>query len=331
VELVPVGLINRTYLIADGAGMPRAVAQRLHPIFAPEVNLDIDAITAHLAGKGFETPRLLGTIDGQHWLIVEGAVWRMLSFVAGTTFERIGDPALAEAAGALVGQFHSAVADLEHEFAFTRAGVHDTAAHLGRMERGARISTGDGEELREATALAAEIQARAAQLPPLPATALRICHGDLKISNLLFDDGPPLRGRCLIDLDTLGRLTIAYELGDALRSWCNPRGEDVLDASCDPGIFAAALRGYGSTAAALLDDAEVDSIVPGLETVCVELAARFCADVFEDRYFGWDARRYPSRRAHNLVRARGQLALASSVKGARAELVRIARAALRPT
>jgi hypothetical protein len=48
-------------------------------------------------------------------------------------------------------------------------------------------------------------------------------------------------------------------------------------------------------------------------TVCVELAARFCVDAVEDRYFGWDSERFSSRREHNLVRARGQLALARSV------------------
>ena len=31
----------------------------------------------------------------------------------------------------------------------------------------------------------------------------------------------------------------------------------------------------------------------------VELASRFCTDVFEDRYFGWDANRFASRRAQS--------------------------------
>jgi hypothetical protein len=55
----------------------------------------------------------------------------------------------------------------------------------------------------------------------------------------------------------------------------------------------------------------------GLETVCIELAARFAVDAFDDRYFGWDPARFPSRRLHNLVRARGQLALGVDVRAAR--------------
>jgi hypothetical protein len=57
--------------------------------------------------------------------------------------------------------------------------------------------------------------------------------------------------------------------------------------------------------------------VVGLETVCIELAARFAVDVFRDEYFGWDPARFPSRRAHNLVRARGQLALGLAVRATR--------------
>jgi hypothetical protein len=45
----------------------------------------------------------------------------------------------------------------------------------------------------------------------------------------------------------------------------------------------------------------------------VELAARFCADALHERYFGWDARRYPSASAHNQARTRGQLQVAEIV------------------
>ena len=62
----------------------------------------------------------------------------------------------------------------------------------------------------------------------------------------------------------------------------------------------------------------------GLETVCIELAARFAVDAFRDSYFGWDPSRFPTRRVHNLVRARGQLALGLAVRAARDEALRIA-------
>src|SRR5262249_31493875 len=138
-------------------------------------------------------------------------------------------------------------------------------------------------------------------------------HGDLKISNVLFTgDG---EAHALLDLDTLGRLPIAFELGDAFRSWCNPLGEDVAETRFDLEVFAAAVAGYAGARA--LAPEEVASLVPGVETIALELAARFCVDVFEDRYFGWDSAHFPSRREHNRVRACGQLALARAIAAAR--------------
>lgn len=322
-EVAPLagGLINATF-VATRAGAPVAVIQRLHHVFAPEVNLDLEAVTAHVALRGLETPRLLRTPHGAPWIEHDGRTWRALTWVDGASDHAVRDLAHAEAGGALVARFHRAVDDLAHEYRFVRAGVHDTRAHLTRLEAGARAS--DGSELEDAKDLAAEILDAARALAPLPEDLpRRHTHGDLKISNVLFRGADAI---ALVDLDTLGRQTIAFELGDAMRSWCNPHPEDAGRARFDLDIFAAAMRGYRDGARGLLQRDEWPAIVVGLETVCVELAARFCADVFEDRYFGWDATRFPSRRAHNLIRARGQLALARDVGAHRDDALAIVSA-----
>jgi Ser/Thr protein kinase RdoA (MazF antagonist) len=317
---LPGGLINQTFVVRD-AGAPIAALQQLHPIFGAEVNLDLEAITAHLAAKGMVTPRLVRTRDGRAWLEHDGRVWRALSWVEGESVHAVPAPPWAEAGGALVGRFHRAVADLVHDYRFARAGVHDTAAHLARLaervERGVPAELA-GELATSAIDLGREILAAARALPPLPVLPARHVHGDLKISNVLFRR-EPLDAICLLDLDTLGRGTMAFELGDAMRSWCNPHGEDAGAVTFELPIFAAATRGLFGEAGALIARAEREGIVIGLETVCLELAARFAVDVFDDRYFGWDAARFASRRAHNLVRARGQLALGHAVRAARAD------------
>ena len=306
------GLINVTYVVREG-GVPVAALQKLHPIWGAEVNLDIEAVTAHVAARGMTTPRLVRTRDGRAWIEHDGQIWRALTWVDGETVHAVPDAAWAEAAGALVGRFHLAVADLAYAYRFARAGVHDTAAHLGKLRD--RLAAG-GE--REAMELGREILAAAEALPPLGELPRRHVHGDLKISNVVFRRSP-LAALALVDLDTLGRGTLAFELGDALRSWCNPHGEDAGSAHFELPIFAAAIRGFRGVADGVCTPDERTSIVTGLETVCIELAARFAVDVFDDRYFGWDPARFPSRRAHNLVRARGQLALGLSVREARAE------------
>jgi len=101
-------------------------------------------------------------------------------------------------------------------------------------------------------------------------------------------------------------------LGDALRSWCNPAGEDRRSGVFSPELFAGALRGYLAATSGWIKPAEQAAILPATLTIIVELAARFCADALNESYFGWDSERYASRSEHNQVRAAGQLALARS-------------------
>jgi Ser/Thr protein kinase RdoA (MazF antagonist) len=314
---ITVGLINETHRIetSDGA---RFVLQRLHPVFSAEVNLDIEVITRHLAERGLTTPLLVRTRAGAtHVLDDEARPWRALTFVEGRCVSEIRTPALARAAGAMAGRFTRATHDLTHTFAFTRAGVHDTAAHLAKLERLRAAS--DEVSLVEARALASEILSHASELPALDGLPLRIVHGDLKASNLLFAHERD-EAVCLVDLDTMAHGTVATEMGDALRSWTNPRGEDDARGEVDAAVFSAAVEGYLAEAGDVLGADERACFARGLETIATELASRFCADVFEDRYFGWNRDRYASRRAHNLVRARSQLSLARSARARRAEL-----------
>jgi Ser/Thr protein kinase RdoA (MazF antagonist) len=314
------GLINATFAVYR-SGMPIAVVQRLHPEFGAEVNLDIEAVTTHLAACGMNTPRLLRTRHHAPWFDVGGQIWRALTWVDGISFHSLPDAAWATAAGELVGRFHRAVDDLAYEYRFVRVGVHDTAAHLARLQ--SRVDSAGPECAPETLDVAQDILTTAAALPALPTLPRRHAHGDLKISNLRFGTGDVPNALAIIDLDTLGRQTLAFELGDAMRSWCNPRGEDESVVQFDLTIFAAAIEGWSAAAAELVSTDERRSIVSGLETVCVELAARFAVDVFDDRYFGWNPTRFESRRAHNLVRARGQLSLAHAVRAARADALAI--------
>jgi Ser/Thr protein kinase RdoA (MazF antagonist) len=318
------GLINKTWRLEHQG--TRRVLQRLHPIFKAEVHLDIEPITAHLQARGMTTPRLIRTRAGELWTTdVEGHVWRMLSFVEGRVVEKVPSPAVAHAAGALVGRFHSAVADLQHTFHFTRPGAHDTPAHLQKLRR-ALDEKRDHADYARIAPLGESILKDAASLPTLPSEPRRLIHGDLKISNLMFN-ADLSAGVALLDLDTMAHLTIPVELGDALRSWCNPAGEDAEHVAVDAAIFEAAIRGYAPVAQAFLTAHERDLLVVGTQVIALELSARFCADALYENYFGWNPAKYASRSHHNRVRAHSQHQLSRSVGAARSELEAVVRRA----
>ena len=133
-------------------------------------------------------------------------------------------------------------------------------------------------------------------------------------------DGPRV---CLIDLDTIARLPVAYELGDALRSWCNPEPEDSPQARFSLAHYEAAIAGYAETAGRLFDKPTRSAVASATLTIAIELAARFAADALNEAYFSWDRYRFASAGEHNLARARAQLGLAESLSAASAEMNRL--------
>jgi Ser/Thr protein kinase RdoA (MazF antagonist) len=303
------GLINETFLV-QGAHGGRWILQRVHTIFSPAVHDDIDAATRHLESRGLTTPRLVPSGTGALYVTAGGRLWRLLTYVPGVTHDRLRERVQAREAGRLLARFHGALADFDRPFANPRLGVHDTPRHLATL-REAVDRHRRHPRIDRIAPLAEEIGALAERLEPLPRLPDRVVHGDPKISNFVFDEASG-RAVCLIDLDTLTRMPLPLELGDALRSWCNPRGEDVADARFDLDLFEAAVAGYAGEACAIAAP-EWRCLVAATETILVELAARFCADALNERYFGWDRDRFASRAEHNELRARGQLACARSL------------------
>jgi len=311
------GLINLTLRVTPARG-PEFVLQRVNPVFPAAVNRDVDVVTRRLEEAGVGTARLVPTRSGALWVEYAAGVWRLQTWLPGLSREALAEPPQAEAAGRLLGRFHTALDGLAHAFANPRLGVHDTARHLQRL-RDALEMHRSHRRYAQVAPLAAEILELAAALPALPPTADRIVHGDPKINNMLFDarSGEAL---CMVDLDTVGRMPLPLELGDAFRSWCNPAGENQRSGVFSAALFDAGLRGYAATAGAWITPAEQAAIAPATLTIIVELAARFCADALNENYFGWDAQRFASRSEHNQVRAAGQMSLARSCRSVYAQL-----------
>jgi len=312
------GLINDTFVVGLE---PSGILQRVNPVFGPEIHQDIEAITDKLAVSGMLTPMLIHTDAGDLCVPTPEGAWRLLSFIPGTTIHTISCAKQAASAAALVGRFHRVTASMDHQFHFIRPGAHDTATHMATLH--SVLNASDGHPLE-------------AHIQPLGSAILeswkrwegdldlpaRICHGDLKISNIRFDSTQQT-AICLLDFDTFSHQTISVEMGDAWRSWCNPAGEDdVAAVRFDIEIFRASALAWLSNGPEL-SQKEKRNLVPGIERICLELAARFCADAVRQSYFKEDFVRFPTPGTHNLHRAEGEFKLGCSAKDHRAQAERI--------
>ena len=317
IQPVATGLINRTYLVTGENG-PDFILQEVNSRFPPEINLDIDVVTRHLEQSGLLTPRLLPDRRGMVYYREGGRVWRLFTHIRGNVHERLEKPEMAGAAGAMLGRMHVALARLDYDLRTTLPLTHDTPRHASHLERALETKCSHAR-YAHIKPLGEAILARLGQLPALPATAGRMVHGDPKISNFIFSEDNR-EAICMVDFDTLNRTQVFLEIGDALRSWCNPSGEDTIDGRFRMAHCRAALEGYARHAGNLLTPEEWRAIPAATLTIYLELAARFCADALHEDCFSWDPARFGSHSEHSETRASGQLSAANSLMGQYAAL-----------
>ena len=141
--------------------------------------------------------------------------------------------------------------------------------------------------------------------------ALRLMHGDPKVNNIMIDDFTG-KGTAMIDLDTVSPGLIHYDFGDALRSICNPAGEEEQNLSkvvFDLDLCSAFCKGYMAHARAFLTAADRHYLYDAIRLITFELGLRFFQDYLAGSvYFKI---RQPEQ---NLNRARVQFRLCESIE-----------------
>lgn len=309
------GLIHETYEVRDRERR-EFILQRVNPVFSRGINHNILAVTRHLADRGIETFSLIKSKGLPFVDLDQDGLWRLMTRVRGVGFDRPEGPEQLRDAGRLVASFHRALFDFGAELHPIGFPFHDTGQHLEELSLAIRESK-DHPLRAETVELAEKIFEAAPGLASLDDVPLRVIHGDLKFNNLLFETADT-SGVChpvaLIDLDTLARLPLAFDWGDALRSWCNLRAEDEPEAELDLDLVDAATEGLMTVFEPGVprekpSGAELDSLVWGLEIMSLELSARFATDTLRERHFDWDRDRFDRAGAHNRRRALGQFDL----------------------
>lgn len=334
VEPLGRGNVNDTYRIGTTTG-ESYVLQRLNTRVFRQPHLvmaNLAALTEHVearrkAGWGsgqdcgerrWDVPRPIPLADGSaNWLANGEEAWRMLSFVDhATSLDTVDHPEHAHEVGRALGTFHELIHDLPAErLADTLEGFHITPGYLTAY--GAAQAESQVERCaasRWCEAFIAERHGLAPVLENAKASGtlqLRPIHGDPKVNNVMVCANSG-RAVALVDLDTVKPGLIHYDIGDCLRSGCNPLGEDSLDVEAvqfNLELCRAMLGGYLSEGRSFLTQADIAHLFDAIRLLPFELGLRFYSDHLVGNVY------FKARHGrHNLDRARVQFRLVESIE-----------------
>ncbi len=306
------GLVNKVFLFHVGKNdSDLYVLQFVHPAVSMDGAMhNYLNVTEYLKGLGMAAQSLVKTKSDCIWVEdseLTGWRWRLLRGVKGKIFNQTNDPELAYEAGRKLAEFHLAMTKYPKPLEDGRKSFRYENEISKLKKYKDQLLSDEDPAVREATELILNALPKLALPSDLP---LRIIHADPKISNFVFNENK--EAICMIDLDTIQKLSPLYDLGDALRSWCGKKEDDPAN-SFNLEIANAFLEGYRLQATGYLSEREYRLIPQAVTYIILGLATRFLNDYVEDSYFGWDETKYKSRKAHNKARALSQVALYNSI------------------
>jgi Ser/Thr protein kinase RdoA (MazF antagonist) len=328
------GNINDTFLVAtDSAAEEHFVLQRIntHVFRQPKLIMqNMRAFTDHMRQRAHEEahrwkmPRVLTAQDGQDFYLDDfGNFWRAISFIHGAqSFSTIKDIRHAREVGYALGMFQYLISDLPiNRLADTLEGFHIMPRYLQNFDRvRSQNEFKSTAELRYCLGCVstrrdwAHVLENARQQGKLP---LRPVHGDPKVDNVMIEESTG-NAISLVDLDTVKPGLIHYDIGDCMRSACNPLGEETEQWEAvhfDPQIGAAILDGYLAQARNFLMPADYEYIFDAIRLLTFELGLRFFTDYLAGNVY------FKVRHSeHNLQRALVQFKLTQSIEAHEAEM-----------
>ena len=301
---------------------PGAVMRNMHNITLHcHEKLEADAAAAR-DDRVWQMPRIIKTKEGADFVQDEnGDVWRMITrILSAHAFDTAQSPEHALECGATLGHFHYLLSDMDPALIVDPLpGFHVTSGYLAHYDETLGGATAQSvlEASMEARRLVKFVDERrdfAISLERAEQTGelrKRMFHGDPKVNNIMIDDFTG-KGTAMIDLDTVSPGLIHVDVGDAVRSSCNPAGEEELNlgkVAFDETLFQAFMRGYMKEAGAFLTDADRAYLYDAIRLLPFELGLRFFQDYLAgDKYFKV---RQPEQ---NLNRARVQFRLCESIE-----------------
>ncbi|MEO1431393.1 MAG: aminoglycoside phosphotransferase family protein [Cyanobacteria bacterium J06633_8] len=327
------GNINGTFLVSlDSVEEKHFILQRINQNVFREPALvmrNMSTFTNHVRqrlqdssltlNRRWEVPKVLLTQNNQdHFIDTDNSFWRAIGFIDNAeTFDTITDNKHASEVGYALGMFHNLISDLPVEkLADTLPGFHVTPIYLEQYENvltqyAASCQSPEVEFCSQFISCRKDWAHVLENAQMQSRLHLRPIHGDPKVNNVMIDtnDG---RAISIIDLDTVKPGLVHYDIGDCLRSGCNPLGEETElweKVSFETDVCESLLGGYLGVAQDFLQESDYVYIYDAIRLIAFELGLRFFTDYLAGNvYFKV---KYPE---HNLARALVQFKLTESIE-----------------
>ncbi len=310
------GLINHTWKIIS-AGKEWLLQRINQQIFKqPADILDNCRMMADYFKKHYPDYLFIAPVNNlrqQNYVLdADHQYYRLFPFVKNSfTCDTVSKPVLACEAAKQFGKFSRLLSDFEaSDLHITLPDFHNLT--LRQQQFQSAVQQGNSERITECEESIRFLQSQNQiveifeSIQKNPDIPLRVVHHDAKISNVLFDLGTD-RGLCVIDLDTVMPGYYFSDVGDMMRTYLSPAGEE------DPAFnkieireeyFEEIAKGYFGEMQSVLSQAEKQLFVYAGKFAIYMQAIRFLADyLMNDTYYSIQYK------TQNLVRANNQIEL----------------------
>lgn len=301
---------------------PEVVMENMHQVTKHcHQKLEDDALHGR-DDRVWQMPRIIKTDNQKDFVCDEnGDIWRVITrIMSARAFDVAQGPEHALECGAALGHFHYLISDMDPTLlSDPLPGFHMAGRYLAQYDEtldlgSARELLNSSMEARRLEKFISERRDLALCLEKAEAAGelqKRMFHGDPKVNNIMIDDITG-KGTAMIDLDTVSPGLIHVDFGDALRSICNPAGEEECNLSkvvFDEDLCTAFCKGYMREAGSFLTDADRGYLFDSIRLLPFELGLRF----FQD-YLAGNVYFKTTLPEQNLNRARVQFRLCESIE-----------------
>ena len=244
---------------------------------------------------------------------VKNAVWRLMPYVKNRiSYNQVQSLDHVKSAANCLGEFYHLLSDFNAEnLHVTLPNFHNGKSITKKFKEA--LLNGEQERLSLTRPLINEIEK---ELPILKkwdevynSLPKRVVHYDTKINNFLFDKKTD-EVLALIDLDTLMPGCVLSDIGDMIRTYSNPLGEESKDIEkviCNMEVIKTIIQAF--TNKVVLEKEEIENIFFGGMAITLMQSVRFLSD-----YLNGDSYYKTSYKDQNLVRAKNQWALYKSLR-----------------